>query len=268
MRPVPRRLRTSALAILLSAAVFAGACRRGDTSARQAGSQPASPAAVDTTIRSRVDSVWTDTVSVEGPPARRAPAPPPPLETAREVLGPEVRQAMIFQPGGSTYIIAAMGLDDFVPVPRPGHHVRTYQIAFLFWYNQAEWVEQIPKLVVDDGLRGPGGGTGGWAERERDLAPFWGVADADGDGEPEAFASEVMTDGRRYTLDLYVFEPDQREVSRLSVGGRLGGTGLDSTRRDYSPDTKGKAGLRRWLAAKADSLDRIWQARREEAQNR
>jgi hypothetical protein len=263
--------RAFALATLLSAASLAGACRRGDAPARPAGSQPAPPAAVDTTVRTEGDSVRTDTVWAEGPasptPAPRAPAPPPPLETAREVLGPEVRQAMILQPGGSTYIVAAMGLDDFVPAPRPGHHVRTYQIAFLFWYNQAEWVEQIPKLVVDDGLRGPAGGTGGWAERERELAPFWGVADADGDGEPEAFASEVMTDGRRYTLDLYVFEPDQREVSRLSVGGRLGGTGLDTTRRDYSPGTEGKAGLRRWLAAKADSLDRIWRARREETQN-
>lgn len=142
------------------------------------------------------------------------------LGTAREAAGSTVTEARALSAGGEQWIAVA----------RPDSAGN--QEILLLRRARSRWAP------VATGLRATGA--------------LWGVADADGDGEPEVWAARIVR-----TASAARVEVRARAVARgadyllLAPLGAAGG--MDHAQREFSFNVMGRPALQRWLTARAES---------------
>jgi len=199
------------------------------------------------------------------PPAVAVPGDTNAVGMARGALGTEVRRAVAFRAGGKEWIAAVRDVAKDGPDPvDPNANASRYGYEVVVLERTAGgWTARMPGLLMldeqDHGRRAEVDG----GERAPDLLParspdlLWGMGDVDGDGDPEPWAAQVMSGASAFSVDLRAFDAATGTLYRFQAPSTEHPERLDHARAELSPSAASPA-IRRWLAARADSVAAAW----------
>ncbi len=220
-------------AAALAAVVLLGACGRGDAEKVPADAVAADTAAADTSA----------------------------MAIARRALGPEVRMAVPFrlQNRPARFVAAALPVMEWVPDPaRSGNSVGPggHELVIVESIGDSHAVHKpglyatrepfLPRLD-DTATAAPADST--------QIARMMGVEDADGDGDPEAWAAQYRTSpGGGHAWDVRAYDRGGRAMYQL-ISGTASEGGVDASAQGFSGNVEQNPAMRQWLLARVQQLE-------------
>ena len=183
------------------------------------------------------------------------------MAIARRALGEEVRMAIPFriQHRSARFVAAALPIMEWVPdLARSGNSVGPggHEMVIVEMTPESHavhkpglYASRAPFLpAVDDTA------TVVPADSAT-LAKTMGVADADGDGDPEVWTAQYgVRDGGGHTWDLRAYDRGGRAMYQLIATSRQG-TGVDVSAHSFSGGAAENPAVRQWLAAKVQEME-------------
>lgn len=193
--------------------------------------------------------------------ADSVPADTSAMAVARRALGPEVRMAIPFriQHRTARFVAAAIPIMAWVPdLARSGNSVGPGGHEMVIVESTPEshavhkpglYASRAPFLPrLDDTA------TAVPADSAT-LAKTMGVADADGDGDPEVWAAQYgVRDGGGHTWDVRAYDRGGRAMYQLIATSRQG-TGVDVSAHSFSGSAAQNPAVRQWLSARVQELE-------------
>lgn len=193
--------------------------------------------------------------------ADSVPADTSAMAVARRALGPEVRMAIPFriQHRSARFVAAAMPIMEWVPdLARSGNSVGPggHEMVIVEMTPESHavhkpglYASRAPFLpAVDDTA------TAVPADSAT-LSKTMGVADTDGDGDPEVWAAQYgVRDGGGHTWDLRAYDRGGRAMYQLIATSKQG-TGVDVSAHSFSGSAAQNPAVRQWLAAKVEQME-------------
>jgi hypothetical protein len=185
---------------------------------------------------------------------------------ARAALGAEVRRAAAFRAGGGEWIAAVRDAAKDGPDPLDANANASrygYEVVVLE-RTAGGWTARAPGLLMLDEQDHGRRAEVDRVERAPDLPParspdlLWGMGDVDGDGDPEPWTVQILSGASAFAIDLRAFDPAMGTLYRFQAPSTERPERLDHARAELSPSAARNPAVRRWLAARADSITAAW----------
>ena len=184
------------------------------------------------------------------------------MALAKQALGPDVRMAIPFRfpHRGAQFIAAAIPMIEWVQDPARSASnavLRGHELVIVEVTPQSHAVHK-PGLIAS---RDP------FMPRRDDTAPTppadsatlaksMGVEDADGDGNPEAWAAEYMAGGRAYSWTLRAYDRNGRTLYEATASSDPRNDGcLAASSYEFSETVRQNPAIRPWLVRRLEALN-------------